>query len=206
MARVHLICGHTYLTSALTAVSSVLDLGADHGDFSRQIIQRYGCRVFTLEPLSSLRKNIPRLPGLTLLPFAIGASDGTARLQVFDSRCATLLYGKPHEQALRKETVEVVSLRTLLARLQLDQVDLMKVDIEGAELQLFEAASVSELRVIRQITVEFHDFLYPELGPRLTAAKTRLREAGFWSSNFSLNNTDVLFINPVAFGMGRIDY
>ena len=88
----------------------------------------------------------------------------------------------------------VWSLGRFLAETGLQAADLLKVDIERMELDLFETATVAELRCFRQITVEFHDFLWPEQASRVDRAKRRLVLAGFRRIDFSLDSSDVLFV------------
>ncbi len=200
------LCGHTFLRKLLNSDSTAVDLGAHKGQFSHGMIARYGCRVFAAEPIAELRAGISMTPGLTIFPFAIGGGVGRARMHVFGSRCASLLLERAEEMWEREEEVELLDLRNVLARFGLAKVDLMKVDIEGAELAMFESASDTELRGFTQITVEFHDFLYPEQKSRVEAIKRRFRKLGFWVIKFSLDNTDVLFVNAAASGTGRFQY
>lgn len=51
----------------------------------------------------------------------------------------------------------------------------MKVDIEGAEIDLFLKADNETLLSVRQFTVEFHDFWYPELRDGTEQVKDRMR-------------------------------
>jgi FkbM family methyltransferase len=194
------------LPDFLAPDSTVLDLGANKGDFSHGMISRYQCRVFAVEPVSELRAGIEPSPALTLLPFAVGGRHGRARLQVFSSRCASLLRWRDNEELPNEEDVEVIDLRGVLSLLGIDRIDLLKVDIEGAELEMFASASDADLRKCIQITVEFHDFLYPEQRPHVESIKQRLRALGFWVIEFSLDNTDVLFVNATASGAGRLQY
>ena len=200
------LCDHTYIPSLLNPDSTVLDLGANRGYFSHGIISRFHCRVVALEPLSKLRVDIGVSPKLTLLPFAVGGRNERARLHVFDSRCASLLPQRVNEAMDEEEDIEVLDLRTVLVRSEIDKIDLMKVDIEGAELDMFVAALDADLCRCTQITVEFHDFLYPEQRRQVESIKRRLRSLGFWVINFSLDNTDVLFVNADSSGIGRLQY
>jgi hypothetical protein len=79
-----------------------------------------------------------------------------------------------------------------------DRVDLLKVDIEGAEIDLFSACDDDELRGVMQITVEFHDFIYRDLREPVLQIRNRMADIGFWVVPFSLDNSDVLFINRKA--------
>lgn len=200
------LCEHTYLPSLLGPDSIILDLGANRGEFARGMISRYSCRVFALEPVSGLRAGIAPLAGLTLLPFAAGGKNGRARLRVFGTRCASLLYEKEHDVLDAEEDIEVLDLRSLLERLEVDSIDLVKVDIEGAEIEMFASASDADLCKCAQITVEFHDFIYPEQRVQVESIKRRLRAIGFRVINFSLDNTDVLFVNVDATGIGKLRY
>ncbi len=94
-----------------------------------------------------------------------------------------------------------------MRRLGLEKIDLLKIDIEGAEIALFDSTSNDVLSRIRQITVEFHDFI-PELGIQNDVKRTKLRlqSLGFYCIEWSRTNTDVLFINRHASSTSWIDY
>jgi FkbM family methyltransferase len=200
------LCDHTYLPNLLSADSVIFDFGANYGDFSHGIISRFGCNVYAAEPLRSIRQSIKQSDSLKLLPVAIGGANGSARLHVFRKRCASLLDPRMQDDEVCEEEVEVIDLRTFFTRTGVQKVDLMKVDIEGAELDMFESASDADLMRAGQITVEFHDFIHAELRERVEAVKRRIEALNFWAISFSRDNTDVLFINRLATGLGALQY
>ena len=206
MRAVDRLCEHTYLPNLLNAGSTVFDFGANHGKFSHGMISRYGCRVWAAEPVSELRAGIEPSPALTLLPFAVGAAKERAKVNIFGSRCASLLRRDGDEVLYGEQETDVLDLRSIFELSGLDRVDLMKVDIEGSEIGMFDSAKNEDLRRCTQITVEFHDFLYPEQAPQVEAIKRRLHSLGFWVINFSLDNTDVLFLNAATSGTGWLQY
>ena len=119
------LCDHTFLPALLNSGSSVIDLGANRGDFAHGLIQRFGCRVYAAEPLASLQDAIATSPLLKLFHLAIGGEDGAARLHVFKSRCASVLGSRKRKDLVQaEEEVEVVSLRTFLELTKLERVDL----------------------------------------------------------------------------------
>jgi FkbM family methyltransferase len=205
LAQVDRLCDHTFLPGLLDSNSIVIDLGANRGEFARELIRRFGCRVHAAEPLPCLCADIPPSPRLTLYPIAIGGRNGRARLNVFSSRCASLLASRENEATVQKQDVKVLDLHSLLALVGAEHIDLMKVDVEGAELEMFESALASDLERIALITIEFHDSMYPEHRPRVEAIKRWLQSIGFRVINFSLDNTDVLFINRAA-GINAFEY
>ena len=91
--------------------------------------------------------------------------------------------------------VRTVPLADFLASHGLTRVDLLKVDIEGAELEMFAQLPSHILAEVRQITVEFHDFMHPETAPEVRKTIALLRAAGFHCVRFSKDNIDLLFIN-----------
>ncbi len=206
MKAVNRLCEHTYLPNLLHAGSIVFDFGANHEKFSHGMISRHGCRVFAAEPVSELRAGIEPSPALTLLPFAVGGVKQRAKVSIFGSRCASLLPRNGDEPLDGEQDTEVLDLRSIFELSGVDKVDLMKVDIEGSEIGMFDSASDEDLRRCTQIAVEFHDFIYPEQGAQVEVIKKRLHSLGFWVINFSLDNTDVLFLNAAASGVGWLRY
>lgn len=80
---------------------------------------------------------------------------------------------------------------------ELEQVDLCKVDIEGAEIEMLLGASKQTLLKMQQITIEFHDFLDPALVPYVQSVMRRLcHELKFRRIRLSRGNQDVLLLNP----------
>jgi FkbM family methyltransferase len=187
------ICRHTFLP-ILDGNSVVVDLGANEGAFSHEIIKRFGCTVFAAEPIKSLSARIGTHPRLTVLNCGIGKETGDATINVFKDRCASLLPPRRNEAATG-ETIEVVKFSRFLSLTGVSEVDLLKVDIEGAELDVLDSIDDETLCRIRQITVEFHDFIYPDTAGRVDSIRQHLRATGFHDICFSLDNSDVLFIN-----------
>jgi FkbM family methyltransferase len=202
--RIARIAGHSFLTAPLRPGTAVLDLGVNHGEFATEILARFGCRVFGVEPVPELFAALPLLAGLTVEQLAVTGDGEPARLYVNHTTCATIQAGLSQAGA---PTVEVpgVTLAGLLDRHGLEHVALVKVDIEGAELAMVAAASDETLRRADQITIEFHDFLDPGLGGPVRDARRRLRAAGFAELAMSRDSSDVLFVNRsrIAFGAGH---
>jgi FkbM family methyltransferase len=189
------ICQHTFLP-LLDGRSLVVDLGANEGAFCHDVIGRFGCRVVSLEAMPHLAEAIARHPKLSLFNEAIAEKTGTIEINRYEKRCASLFGPMDGETPMSVTTVRSVSLHDLIAREGLGTIDLLKVDIEGAELGMFDAASDTDLLACKQITVEFHDFLYPETHGHVEKVKARLSSLGFQVVPYSLDNTDVLFVNP----------
>lgn len=190
------VCDHTFVRSLLDSSSVVVDLGANVGAFAHGLIAGTGCKVIAAEPVSALRAQIAPSPRLTVLDFAIGGTEQLVLMAVTPHSCPHVITQAPARAAM-VEQVNMVSLSTFLERGNATRVDLLKVDIEGAELDMFESSSAATLQKIAQITVEFHDFI--DTGARtkvrVERTKRRLQQLGFTLIAFSRDNTDLLFLN-----------
>ncbi len=193
--QVDRVRGHTFLGCALGPGSVVVDLGANQGCFSAELIKRFGCKVYAVEPVEEMFRQIPKDPSLTAYRAAMGGADGTANIFLYGGLGSSIMGSFAPQLGDRRETVEQLSLSGLFERAGIERVDLMKVDIEGAEVQMFASASDEQLRSVAQLTVEFHDFVYPELGESVEAVKRRLCALGLAMIKFSVNNADILFVN-----------
>jgi FkbM family methyltransferase len=149
----------------LSADSVVIDGGCSYeADFSVSLIRQYGVRAFGVDPTrkhsAALRKLEARHPGRFVhLRYAIAAADGV--LTFTESRTnesGSLL--QDHVNVLQDETtrydVKAVTLPSLLRHIGVDAVDLLKLDLEGAEYELLDSVTDEQLRPFKQVFVEFH--------------------------------------------------
>jgi FkbM family methyltransferase len=126
---------------------TILDLGAHFGDTALYYNAVYpGAKIIAVEPdptnFARLQKNVAAYPNIIPVHCAVGAENGTTRLFLAQN-------GLGHSTALRKENhgsveVEQTTVATLLSRYNLEKVDLLKFDIEGAEAALFKDATLTQ--------------------------------------------------------------
>ena len=88
--------------------------------------------------------------------------------------------------------VEAVTLGTLLKRVGVETVDLLKLDLEGAEYELFERMTAEELRPFKQLFVEFHHHAVSHFGDADTRRLVG-RISGFGFRAFSVDDHNYLF-------------
>ena len=140
----------------------VVDLGANIGLTSIWYCQQYGAtKIVAVEPNPSnaalIRQNFTnnRINGI-VIQAAIGATDGTVTF--FSSKESNLGRVVSIEEQVNnnREQVKMISMTTLLANFELDDdLDLVKIDIEGGEQQLL-AENLSWLTRTKAMIVEFH--------------------------------------------------
>ena len=187
---------HTFLPSSLGKESTVVDLGANLGDFSRGIVELFHCRCIAVEPNPVLFEQARAVPGVEAVWAAVSDREGTVELTLSDNPEASTILANRAPQGANGSRVQVpaITLESLLGQLNVTHVDLLKVDIEGAEISMLLSAPEAVLRSIDQITLEFHDFCGLVTPAQVSAVLSRLDALGFGSVQFNRwNNTDWLF-------------
>jgi FkbM family methyltransferase len=198
--------GHTISILGLGAESIVVDAGAHRGEFSRLLSERFGCRCLLVEANPELADILRRETSADVVVAALAGEDGTAQFRFRENIEGGSVFPRTGDRDIRATTVETMTLETLLERSRLQAVDVLKLDIEGAEFAVLQSAAAQTLAGIGQITVEFHDFL-PEFSDRglFEHARRRLDEIGFACCPISFRtHGDVLFLNRRNFDLRRL--
>jgi FkbM family methyltransferase len=144
----------------------ILDIGANSGLFALRQKQLYpSARISCYEPFppnfAQLQNTISvnKLDFVTPLQKAVGASPGRAKLFIHKRNMGGHSFYSTEALNTDHVDVEVIDLRSILDDLQ-QEVDLLKLDCEGAEFDILMSLALSEARKIRQIIVETTSDLY----------------------------------------------
>jgi FkbM family methyltransferase len=148
-----------------------------------------------------LRENVAGFSACVPHPYGLGSRSGPAQITYYPAaasmsgmyadpeadravvRTAMLNTGTSPEEVdailkgrYRSETLrcELRTLSSVLRELELDRVDLLKIDVEGAELDVLKGIGGEDWPLIRQIVIEVHD-----RGSRGTLVKSQLLRRGF---------------------------
>jgi len=184
------ICEHTFFANGLDEHAVVVDAGANIGEFSRQCNSRFGCVPYALEPNPT---SAAQISTAQVFPYALSSSSGQVKLFVGPNPEACSIFPLPEHA--NTVTARSIALSDFLSEQRLTRIDLLKLDIEGAELDVL--ASLTGSDVIRQITVEFHDFMFPDQREHVIQSIRHMHNLGFRCFNFSSpGHGDVLFVNP----------
>lgn len=190
------IQGHTLWRSGLYPGAIAIDLGANRGAFSKGLIEKYRCRSIAIEANPSLAKQIDGSANLSVFNCAVAGTEGTLRFHLAENDEESSLYGKENNDSSNCIEVESIHLERFLASRSIEKIDVLKLDIEGAEIEVLASCSDRFLKSIGQITVEFHDFLGMTRLEDIHQTVQRLEALGFacikiWQHAWG----DVLFIN-----------
>jgi FkbM family methyltransferase len=192
---------HLVYVGDLDPDSVVIDLGANEGLFSKEIHQLCGCKCFVIEPNSRLYEHING-DFITKFCCAITSVDGPIDFYISNNKeASSIIKDFETEWGMQeKQTIEGLSLPTFMKRLDLGDkdVEILKVDIEGAELDVIESLTANDVRRIKQITIEFHDWLNMELHGRTVRAINKLVSLGFDAYSHTPGHdwpVEMLFLN-----------
>lgn len=143
----------------LRAGDTVLDLGAHIGSFSI-LAARAGARVLAFEPepsnFSLLEENVRPYPAVEAVPLAVAGASGT-RMMRRQVRCSTSGWSFLESRG-DSQRADCISLSEILEHWRLAHVDLLKLNVEGAEYKIMRASPIAVLRKARRIFLEFHDY------------------------------------------------
>lgn len=188
------ICHHSFLQDPLSSSSFVIDCGVNHGEFSSAVSSRWGCTIHGLEPDPRLYSTLPQLQNCTFHPNALFSTSGTMELNLGHSKCSSLYYKE--NSSTDHILVKTISLPELCKANNIPKIDLLKLDIEGAEIEVLNQIDDSFYTdKISQLTVEFHEFLDPSVISSIHKIIDRLQKLGFYYFQFSRTFGDVLFVN-----------
>jgi FkbM family methyltransferase len=176
-----LIHWHSLDASPLNESSVVVDLGANAGEFATKMNDRFGVRVIAVEPNPALYARLCKLPYVTAFQAAISSRDGTARFVIDENDLASRI-GQADDTGIE---VETITLSSLMQRAGIQHIDLLKIDIEGAEIDLLMTAPDELLKGIRQITLELHDFCGFVAQEDVAKVVLRMKSLGFHVARMS---------------------
>ena len=164
----------------------VVDLGGNVGLFSARVVP-HAKRVITCEPVpenfARLEKNLSEYANVIRLNIAV--SDSIKELQIFmpqrDASSGSFsAHREGHEGRLSEDciTVPALSLAELMKNHDVEEIDLLKIDVEGAEYEILHAA-VDLIPRVKRIHGEYHNVNAQDPRTRIENFEAFLRQAGF---------------------------
>ena len=151
----------------------ILDIGANIGLFSIWVArQAPRASVLAFEPFvencDAMRRNLAGWPHhITLWNAAIGATAGHGAIIDGGARSLDHHLAATGGESPTGPSVEIITLDQAIRLSGAPRADFVKIDIEGGELDVFEASDVSVLSKIIRLAIEYHDNIRPGTLQRL---------------------------------------
>lgn len=149
----------------LNSQSTIIDVGCGfEAEFSVTLINKHNLKAFAVDPTHKhapyLKKIEEKYPSnFVHLQYALSAENGsTVFYEAENCESGSLL--NSHQNVLNDTITEydvtLIDLPELLKITGLQKVDLLKIDIEGAEYTLLNDKNIEALNSVEQLFVEFH--------------------------------------------------
>jgi FkbM family methyltransferase len=145
---------------------TVLDVGANAGQFAIACAKLYpNVRIHSFEPVpecfEELQKNISGFGKVVVYPLALGESEGeiSFRINAHSQSSSALPLARAHRETFpearetRKITAEVSTLDRVFADVELRRPVLLKLDVQGYEVQVLRGG-VETLRRVDYVVLE----------------------------------------------------
>jgi FkbM family methyltransferase len=148
------------LNYQLNQNSIIFDVGGYHGDFAEAAFQKFGCRVFVFEPIPAFydacKTRFKDKPSIICLNYGLSSASGSFPITLNDDASSF------KKESLNNSTylAEVRSISEAIVELGVENIDLIKINIEGGEFDLLPAIIECGLvKQVKYIQVQFHNFV-----------------------------------------------
>lgn len=176
---------------ALKPGHTVVDVGANVGYFTALAAQRVGPagRVVAIEPSPYAFGRLRRMLPANCTAENIGLSDAPGELALYLDASAgnhtpTMSLEAPEGAAHEYARVPVETLDDVAARLGIERIDLMKIDVEGHEPRILAGARrLCEAGKVRAVLCEFNEFWLRKVGSSSEELAATFRRYGFTDVN-----------------------
>jgi len=146
----------------LNSNSLVLDVGAYTGEWAQEVIELTNPKILAFEPdplnFGQLEKRAKSQPNLSAYPYGLG--DKTEDVKISQEFLGSSVFNaNDSTNGVKTADARIVDIVEAWKSLSLDQVDLMKVNIEGGEFPLFERMiEANLLRKVNCFMIQFHEW------------------------------------------------
>jgi len=149
-----------------SAPNTIVDAGANIGMSSLYFHLLFpDAKIWAIEPdrdnFELLAENCGPYKNITCLLAGLAATECTLTISNKTSASPWALRTTPAESSTDSLAVPGLTLSTILRQFGLQRIDLLKLDIEGAEREIFECSDLSWLDHVGAIAIELHDYLTP---------------------------------------------
>ncbi|MBE3114660.1 MAG: FkbM family methyltransferase [Actinobacteria bacterium] len=150
--------GHPIIPELLNESSIIFDCGACVGEFTSKLYDKYKCRFYLYEADSRnyrrMKHRFQNNQNIYTFNKAIDKDICIKEFYLGDFITASSLYRSHRGLGHLMENVQTTTIDNEL--FNFDGIDLLKLDLEGSEIDVIPNILPKTLQKIKQITVEFH--------------------------------------------------
>ena len=172
---------------------TIIDLGANVGLAAIFFANKYPeSKIISVEPEGSnykmLVKNCRNYKNITTLNKAISNEDNVT-VQVEDNGYGKWGFMTKKIDSSNENGIKTISIDSLIKQNTISIIDILKIDIEGAEKELFESNYESWVPKTRCIIIELHDRM------KSGCSKSFFKCISKYNFSFSMRGENIIMIN-----------
>ncbi|QEC66773.1 FkbM family methyltransferase [Panacibacter ginsenosidivorans] len=170
----------------------IIDAGANAGYASIYFANRFpGAAIYAVEPdagnFEMLKKNAAPYPQITCLQKAIWNKH--AALIIKDAGNGEWAFAVEEITEKNKGEIEAITLTDLLSNYDLPTIDILKIDIEGSEKEVFAEGYEPWLSKTKYLVIEVHD------GLKKGCSKSVFKATSTFNFSFKRSGENLVFVN-----------
>ena len=142
----------------------IVDIGAHVGFFATFVARKkMDCKVICIEAskenFKCLEENIKSFENITTYNLALGSNHGWIKTVIDTNRSIDARVVQVDDE--EPDSTELLPVNELYKLTKSQKINLMKMDIEGAEFEIFKVIDDSMIASIEKLSMEYHDNLKP---------------------------------------------
>jgi FkbM family methyltransferase len=150
-----------YKLNFIKKADIVVDAGSNIGLFALMVKNEFpNSKLICIEPDSEnykiLEKNLKPYENVILINAALWSHE--TKLRIYD-KYNFGNYGLVVEEDDIKGEINAISLDSIIKQYELSEIDVLKIDIETSEKELFSTSNLNWLKIVKVVIIELHDWM-----------------------------------------------
>jgi len=161
------------LNYPLNKESIVFDLGGFKGEFAKAIYDKYQSVIHVFEPVPSfynvIKDTFINNDKVNVYNYGLAGKDSKMKISSSEDGSSVYISSSDYQIILLKSIVNFIKTN------KINQVDLIKINIEGGEYEVLESLlNNNMISIFKNIQVQFHDFIVDNAKERMIAIQKKL--------------------------------
>ena len=160
----------------------VFDIGANIGLWTAYILERGAKYVYSFEPnrlaFKQLEHNFEKNENVSIIPKGIYHKHSKIPFYVDATNSLVSSVVNGDGKVLAYE-IDTLTIDEIIKNNNIGQIDLLKMDIEGAEFDIFDNISEETMSKINSLLIEYHDFYFPDGSHKVDNLVAQLEDFGY---------------------------
>lgn len=135
--------------------SLVIDAGGYKGEWAEKIYNKYHCNIYIYEPIKKyynlIKEKFKNNSKIKVFNVGLSNQNKTVNISLLDDSSSV------YAEEGQKEKIELVDVNDFFKKIELDQIDLFKVNVEGEEYNILERMIESDMiKNVTNLQIQFH--------------------------------------------------